>query len=86
MVENFYKGKLACTQTVDLIKAICEEEERNVERTIVGEGAFLIRRQFAPTLPAPFHAYTLKSHVNVDKNKLDQKIHSVLQEDFPLIS
>lgn len=74
--------KLAWTETVDLIKAICEEEERNIERAMIGEGPFCIRPQFAPRLAVPFHTYIQKSHV--EKNKVNQKIHSLILEDFLL--
>lgn len=74
--------KLAWTETVDLIKAICEEEERNIERAMIGEGPFCIRPQFAPRLAVPFHNYIQKSHV--EKNKVNQKIHS-LTFDFSVI-
>ena len=75
--------KLAWTETVDLIKAICEEEKRNIERAMIGEGPFCIRPQFAPRLAVPFHTYIQKSHV--EKNKVNQKIHSLILEDFSVI-
>ena len=81
--QLFGERKLVWTETVDLIKAICEEEERNIERAIVGEGPFRIRPQFAPRLAVPFHTYIQKSHA--EKNKVNQKIHSLVLEDFSVI-
>lgn len=80
--QLYGERKLTWTETVDLIKGISEEEERNVERAIVGEGPFRVRRKFASKLAVPFHTYIQKSHA--EKQKLNQKVHSASLEDFTI--
>ena len=80
--QLYGERKLTWTETVDLIKGISEEEERNVERAIVGEGPFRVRRKFASKLAVPFHTYIQKSYA--EKQKLNQKVHSASLEDFTI--
>ena len=72
--------KLAWTQTVDLVKAISEEEERNSERAIVDEGPYRIRGLFTSRLQVPFHSYIAKSHA--EKERINKKIHSLSLEEL----
>ena len=54
--------KLDWVQTVELVEAISEEEERNAERAIVDEGPYEIRPEFSSKLGVSFDAYIAKSH------------------------
>ena len=76
----FGDQKLAWTQAVDLLKGICEEEERNSERAIVDEGPYRIRGPFSSRLQVPCHSYIAKSHA--EKERINTKIYSLSLEEL----
>lgn len=66
---------MTCSEVVELLKSVAEEEERNCERAIVDEGPYKIGELYRPKLEVPFSAYISKSHA--EKEKIKRKLHNL---------